>query len=76
MKQIEVSVWIDRPAEDVYAYVVDLVILTDDIGRDGIFKVFLPVLPSLVRSGYRRNLAGLKSALEAQPTQLPDEASE
>ena len=24
MKQIEVRVWIDRPAEEVYAYVVDL----------------------------------------------------
>ena len=51
-----------------------LVILTDDIGLNGIFKIFLPVMPSLVRSGYRKNLAGLKSALESQPTQLPDEA--
>jgi uncharacterized membrane protein len=152
MKQIEVSVWIDRPAEEVYAYVIDLdrwpewrsdvvggelvtegpirvgtqargiakilgrpftidvevtalepgarfgyrpikgplktnnlctfetraggtlVILTDDIGLKGIFKVFLPVMASLVRSGYRKNLAGLKSVLEAQPTQSPDEA--
>jgi uncharacterized membrane protein len=52
-----------------------LVILTDDIGLNGIFKVFLPVMPSLVRSGYRKNLAGLKSVLEAQPKQLPDEAT-
>lgn len=43
-----------------------LVVLTDDIGLSGIFKVFLPVMPSIVRSGYRKNLAGLKSALEAQ----------
>ena len=152
MKQIEVRVWIDRPADEVYAYVVDLdrwpewrsdvvggelltegpmrvgtqargigkilgrpftidvevtalepavrfgyrpikgplktnnlytfetqaggtlVVLTDDIGLNGIFKVLLPVMPALVRSGYRKNLAGLKAALEAQPTQLADEA--
>lgn len=152
MKRIEVRVWIDRPAEEVYAYVVDLdrwpewrsdvvggelltegpvrvgtrargfgkilgrpftidveitalepgfrfgyrpvkgplktnnlftfetqaggtlVVLTDDIGLNGIFKVLMPVMPTLVRSGYRKNLAGLKAALEAQPSQLPDEA--
>ncbi len=152
MKQIEVRVWIDRPADEVYDYVVDtdrwpewrsdvvggelltegpirvgtqargigkilgrtftidvevtalepgvrfgyrpikgplktsnlytfetqaggtLVVLTDDIGLNGIFKVFLPVMPALVRSGYRKNLAGLKAALEAQHTQLPGEA--
>lgn len=146
MKQIEVSVWIDRPADEVYAYVVDLdrwpewrsdvvggelltegpvrvgaqargvgkvlgrpftidievtalepgvsfgyrpvrgplrtnnlytfetrtggtlVVLTDDIDLTGVFKVFLPVMPALVRSGYRKNLAGLKAALEATPT--------
>jgi uncharacterized membrane protein len=151
MKQIEVRVWIDRPAEEVFAYVVDLdrwpewrsdvvggelltdgpigvgtrargigkilgrpftidvevtalepgirfgyrpvkgplqtnnlytfqtqaggtlVILTDDIGLNGIFKVFLPVMPSLARSGYRKNLAGLKSALEARSTLLSEE---
>ena len=152
MKRIEVRVWIDRPAEEVYAYVVDLdrwpewrsdvvggelltegpmrvgtqargtgrilgrpftidvevtalepgirfgyrpvkgplktnnlytfetqargtlVILTDDIGLNGISKVLMPVMPALVRAGYRKNLAGLKAALEAQPPQLPDQA--
>jgi hypothetical protein len=33
-----------------------LVVLTDDIDLNGIFKVFLPVMPSLVRSGYRMAL--------------------
>lgn len=31
-----------------------LVVLTDDIGLNGIFKVFLPVMPALVRSGAAR----------------------
>lgn len=142
MRRIEVKVWIDRPAEEVYAYVVDfdrwpewradvvggellterpirvgtqargigkilgrpltidvevtalepgvrfgyrpikgplqtnnlntfeshaggtMVVLTDDIGLSGIWKVFLPLMPAFVRSGYRKNLAGLKAALE------------
>ena len=51
-----------------------LVILTDDIGLNGISKVLMPVMPALVRAGYRKNLAGLKAALEAQPPQLPDQA--
>ena len=145
MKQIEVRVWIQRPVEDVYAYVTTLdnwpkwrsdvvegrlltegpmrvgtqargvgkilgrpftidievtalepgarfgyrpikgplrtnnlyifesqasgtlIILTDDIGLNGIFRIFQPVMPALVRSGYRKNLASLKATLEAQP---------
>lgn len=51
-----------------------LVVLTDDIGLQGICNVFLPVMPALVRSAYRKNLAGLKAVLEAQPAQPPDEA--
>lgn len=48
------------------------VVLTDDIGLDGVFKVFLPVMPAFVRAGYRKNLAGLKAALESQPAPPPD----
>ena len=44
-----------------------LVVLTDDIGLGGIFRVLLPVMPAFVRQGYRKNLAGLKATLEAQP---------
>jgi uncharacterized membrane protein len=151
MRQIEVRVWIDRPVDEVYGYVVDFarwpewrndvdggelltegpvrvgtqargiarifgrpftidvevtalepgmrfgyrpirgalktnnlytfesrdggtqVILTDDIGLNGVFKVFLPVMPAFVRSGYRKDLAGLKAVLEARPPQPPDE---
>jgi uncharacterized membrane protein len=43
-----------------------LVVLTDDIGLNGILKVFLPVMPAFVRSVYRKNLAGLKATLETQ----------
>jgi hypothetical protein len=50
------------------------VVLTDDIGLRGIFNVFLPVMPAFVRSAYRKNLAGLKAVLEAQPAQPHDEA--
>jgi Polyketide cyclase / dehydrase and lipid transport len=46
-----------------------LVVLTDDIGLNGIFRVLLPLMPAFVRSTYRKNLAGLKATLEAQPTQ-------
>ena len=52
-----------------------LVVLTDDLGLNGIFRVFLPVMPSFVRSAYRKNLAGLKAALEAQPAQRRDEVT-
>lgn len=30
-----------------------MVVLTDDIGLTGVFKAFLPIMPALVRSGYR-----------------------
>lgn len=50
------------------------VVLTDDIGLDGVFKVFVPVMPAFVRAGYRKNLAGLKAALEVQTAHPPDEA--
>jgi uncharacterized membrane protein len=43
------------------------VILTDDLGLNGIFRVFLPVMPAFVRSVYRKNLAGLKATCEALP---------
>lgn len=45
-----------------------LVVLTDEIGLNGIFRVLLPVMPAFVRSVYRKNLAGLKAALESQPS--------
>lgn len=45
-----------------------LVVLTDDIGLNGIFRVLLPVMPAFVRSVYRKNLAGLKATLEAHPS--------
>lgn len=144
MAKVEVRVWIDRPVEEVYAYVVDvdrwpewrqdvvggelltegpvrvgtqargvakvlgrrfgidvevtalepgvtfgyrpikgplktdnlytfesqaggtMVVLTDELGLNGIFRVFLPLLPALVRSGYRKNLAALKRHLESR----------
>ena len=47
-----------------------LVVLTDDIGLGGVFRVFLPVMPAFVRWVYRKNLAGLKAALEAQPSSV------
>jgi uncharacterized membrane protein len=143
MKQVEVTVWIDRPVEDVYTYVADLdrwpewrsdviggelltegplrvgsqvrgfarvlgrqvsidvevtvlepgaalgyrpiqgplrtnnlyrfesqrggtlVVLTDDVGLNGLSKVLLPVMPAFVRSVYRKNLDQLKATLEA-----------
>lgn len=146
MKKVEVRIWIDRPVEQVYAYVADLdrwpewrtdvvggelltagpmrvgsrarglakilgrtvpidvevtaleagaalgyrpvqgplrtnnlytfesrdggtlVVLTDDLGLNGIFRVLLPLMPAFVRSVYRKNLARLKATLEAQPT--------
>ena len=43
------------------------VVLTDDIGLTGIFRVLLPLMPVFVRSVYRKNLASLKATLEAQP---------
>jgi uncharacterized membrane protein len=46
-----------------------LVVLTDEIGLNGIFRVFLPVMPAFVRSAYRKNLANLKATLEAQSAQ-------
>jgi Polyketide cyclase / dehydrase and lipid transport len=154
MKKVEVQVWIDRPVEDVYAYVADLdrwpewrtdvvggelltegpmrvgsrargiakilgrpvaidvevtalepgralgyrpiegplrtnnlytfesqaggtlVVLTDDLGLNGIFRVFLPVMPAFVRSVYRKNLAGLRATLEARPTSPRRDASD
>jgi uncharacterized membrane protein len=150
MKRVEVRVWIDRPVEEVYAYVVDfdrwpewrqdvvggelltegpvrvgtrargiakvlgrpfsidvevtaltpavrfgyrpvkgplqtnnlytfesqaggtLVVLTDELGLAGIFRVFLPVLPALVRSGYLKNLTALKATLEAPASRGDD----
>lgn len=48
-----------------------LVVLTDDLGLNGVFRVLLPVMPAFVRSVYRRNLAGLKAALESQPVPGP-----
>lgn len=51
-----------------------LVVLTDDLGLTGVFRVMLPVMPALVRSVYSKNLAGLKATLEAQPVQRPDPA--
>ncbi len=44
-----------------------LIILTDEIRMQGIFRVVEPLMPGLVRSGYRKNLASLKAVLEAQP---------
>ena len=44
-----------------------LVVLTDDLGLNGVFRVLLPVMPAFVRSVYRKNLASLKATLEAQP---------
>lgn len=44
------------------------VVLTDEIGLNGIFRVLLPVMPAFVRSVYRKNLASLKATLEAQPS--------
>lgn len=41
-----------------------LVVLTDDIKLKGALRILTPVMPALVRSGYRRNLAGLKTLLE------------
>ncbi|HET6968659.1 MAG TPA: hypothetical protein VFI44_10295 [Ornithinibacter sp.] len=41
--------------------------LTIDIGLNGAYRVLLPMMPALVRSGYRKNLASLKATLEAQP---------
>lgn len=44
-----------------------LVILTDEIRMRGFARVLEPLMPALVRSGYRKNLEGLKAVLEAQP---------
>lgn len=44
-----------------------LVTLTDDIALTGVFRVLQPVMPALIRSGYRKNLASLKATLEARP---------
>ena len=43
------------------------IVLTDDLGLNGIFRVLLPVMPVFVRSVYRKNLASLKATLESQP---------
>ena len=153
MTQVEVRVWIDRPPDEVYAYVADLdrwlewrtdvaggekltegplrvgsrlrgvakvfgrevsmdvevtaleagaalgyrpvsgplrtnnlyrfeeqdggtlVILTDDLGLNGVFRVLLPLMPRFVRSVYTKNLAGLKAALGARPASGRDSGS-
>lgn len=153
MKRVEVRVWIDRPVDEVYAYVADferwpqwrtdvtggrlvtegplrlgsraqgtarilgrsvtvevevtalepgstfgyrpvsgplrtdnlytferrdggtLVVLADDIELSGAFRVLMPVVPAFVRSVYRKNLAGLKAACEAQPSPRPADGS-
>ncbi|MDU0313120.1 SRPBCC family protein [Phycicoccus sp. M110.8] len=46
-----------------------LVVLTDEIRLKGVFRLFQPVMPAFVRSGYRKNLANLKATLEAEPVQ-------
>jgi uncharacterized membrane protein len=41
------------------------VVLTDDIKLKGPLRILTPVMPALVRSGYRKNLAKLKEVLES-----------
>lgn len=52
-----------------------LVILTDDLGLNGVFRVLLPLMPRFVRSVYTKNLAGLKAALGARPASGRDSGS-
>ena len=44
-----------------------LIVLTDEIRMTGFARILEPLMPGLVRSGYRKNLEGLKAVLEAQP---------
>jgi uncharacterized membrane protein len=43
-----------------------LIVLTDEIRMKGFARILEPLMPGLVRSGYRKNLEGLKSVLEAR----------
>ena len=50
------------------------VVLTDDLGLSGVFRVLLPLMPAFVGSVCRKNLAGLKATLEARPPRPHREA--